>query len=275
MTAISRGFPRHIALPREHGAWILFLSPLIIGLALAPQWTPGTSVLILTAVAAFLIREPASVLVKIWAGRRSRADLAPALRYFALYGLVVVLGLVALVRMGYGFVLHLAVPGLLVFAWHMYLVYRRQERRQLGAEVVGVGVLSLTAPALVWISHGKYEPYYWWLWLLIWLQEAASVVFAFLRLEQRTWRTLPPLSERLRAGAQAMAYATFNLLFVVLMGVLGYLSPWLWLAYVPQWVENIWGTLRPAIRWSAIHIGLRQTAVTVLFTVLFILTWGR
>ncbi len=273
MPAHKRRFPKHIALPQDHGAWFLFLSPLLIGLVLGGRWNVNTALFVLAALGAFLARQPASILVKALAGRRPRRDARPALRFLALYAALTAIGVGGLLLRGQTYILHLAAPGLLVFAWHLWLLSRRRERRQLGVELIGVGVLALSAPAAIWVAEGQYRPYEWWLWFLLWFEAAAAIVYAYLRLEQRGWSQVPPLAQRLRAGARALAYATFNLVAVYILGQSGLIPLGVVWAFAVQWAEVVWGALFPAVKRRPAYIGLRQGFVTILFTVLFIWAW--
>ena len=62
---------RQIALPQDHGSWVFLLSPLLIGL-FAGGWVSASAYLVLAAMAAFLIRQPVTMLVKIYSHRRPR-----------------------------------------------------------------------------------------------------------------------------------------------------------------------------------------------------------
>jgi hypothetical protein len=272
---------RHIALPGEHGAWVFLLSPLLMGLcagAASPDRTfslPGTLLLIAASLAAFLLRQPLSIAVKAYSGRRSRDDLPAARVWILIYAVVGLAGVIGLAALGFGYVLVLAVPAVPVFAWHLLLISRRAERRQLLVEVVGSGVLALIAPAAYWVARGAAgpEPAGWWLAALAWLQSAASIVYAYLRLQQRALRQVPPVPERLRMAAPALAFTTANLAGVAALAAAGWLPALLPLAYAVQWLETVWGALRPAVGVKPTRIGLRQLAVSVLFTLVFILAW--
>jgi hypothetical protein len=266
-------FRRYIALPTDHGSWVFLLCPLLIGLFAGGSWSPASFYLVIASLAAFLIRQPVTLIVKILSGRRNRRDLPAAWIWFGIYGLFGLLGLYGLVIHGFGFLFVLALPGIPVFMWHLYLVSRRAERRQIGVEIVASGVLALTAPAGLWVGEGAPDPRGWWLFVLVWLQSAASIVYAYLRLEQRQWNAIPGLAVRLRSGYRALLYTTFNLVGVTLLAVFGRLPPWLPLPFALQWLDTIWGTLTPAVGVKPTRIGLRQTIVSTLFTVLFILTW--
>ncbi len=275
MTAVSRTlfWKKHIALPQEHGSWVFLFSPLLIGLFAGGRWATASGYLVLAALAAFLFRQPLTVAVKVYSGRRARRDLAAAYFWMGVYGVVGLMGAAGIWREGFGSLAVLAVPAGLVLVWHLYLVSRRAERRQIGVEVVASGTLALAAPAAYWIGVGENDPLGWWLWLLTWLQSAASIVYAALRLEQRMWKEIPPLGERIRRGGRALLYTSFNLIAALALGAAGVLPAGVGLPFGLQWAETVWGTLRPAVGARPTRIGVRQLIVSTLFTILFILGW--
>lgn len=266
-------FRRHVALPSDHGSWVFLLSPLLIGLFAGGEWRAATFYLIVAAFAGFLIRQPATIAVKIYSKRRARRELPAAWFWMAVYTLVGLLALTGLVLDGFTYILILAVPGAPVFLWHLYLVSRRAERRQMAVELVASGVLALAAPAAYWVAAGTPDPTGWGLWALTWLQSAASIVYAYLRLEQRQWEQVPDLAVRIKRAQRSLLYTTFNLATVTALALTGWLPALLPLPYVLQWIESIWGALRPAVGVKPTRIGFRQLAVSSLFTLLFILTW--
>jgi hypothetical protein len=268
-------FRRHIAVPTDHGSWVFILSPLLIGLFAAGGWSIASLYLILAALAAFLIRQPITMAVKVYSGRRSRRDLPAAWFWIAAYGLIGLLALAGLIAQGYAYVLLLALAGGPVFAWHLYLVSRRSERRQLGVEIVATGALALAAPAAYWVGVERPDPLGWLLWALVWFQSSASIVYAYLRLEQRALREAPDMAARWSMGRRALLYTSFNLLAVIGLSASG-LLPWLLpIPYALQWGETLWGTLiRPAVATPPTVIGLRQLTISTLFTGLFIVAWN-
>jgi hypothetical protein len=266
-------FLRHVALPSDHGSWVFLLSPLLIGLFAGGNWSISSFYLIVTSLAAFLVRQPVTILVKVFSGRRQKRDLPAAWFWIGVYSLIGFLGLLGLVSQGFTFIFILALPGIPVFAWHLYLVSRRAERRQVGVEIVASGVLALAAPAGYWIGIGSPDPLGWLLFILTWLQSAASIVYAYLRLQQRELTQVADIQSRLQMGRRALIYTTFNLLLVSVLGMISLVSPLLFLPYALQWLETIYGTLVPALGKRPTRIGLRQLVVSSLFTLLFILTW--
>jgi hypothetical protein len=147
-------------------------------------------------------------------------------------------------------------------------------------EILATGALSLAAPAAFWIGVGSYDPIGWWLWILVWLQTAASIVYAYLRLEQRNLAKIPARGDLWTMGFRAFAYTTVNLAAVLALGIVTdalqgtfVLPRFLFLPYLVQWSETLWGIFHPAIGWKPTRIGIRQLIVSTLWTILFIVTW--
>jgi hypothetical protein len=266
-------FRKHIFLPQDHGSWVFILSPLLIGLFAGRTFNYASFNLVVAAMAAFLLRQPVTMAIKALSGRRPREDLPIARAWVVFYGAVIALSVLALVFEGFGYVLYLAVPAAPVFAWHLWLVSRREERRQAGVEIVATGVLSLAAPAAYWVGVSRYDPAGWWLWVLVWMQTAASIVYAYLRLEQREWKSIPNRWTRFRAGTRAYLYTSFNFAASLALSLLGALPGLIFIPYLVQWMETLWGVDHPAVGWKPTRIGIRQLIVSTIWTVLFILTW--
>jgi hypothetical protein len=264
---------RHIALPQDHGSWVFLLSPLLIGMFAGETWSAAGIWLVICAMAAFLIRQPVTIVTKVWSKRRSKGDLPAAHFWTTVYAVLGLVGYIGLYILDFGFLAILALPGIPVFIWHLWLVSRRSERRQLGVELVGSGVLALAAPAAYWAGVETIAPTGWMLWVLTWAQSAASIVHAYLRLEQRNLPPTQSLQNRLMLARRALLYTTFNLVFVALLGTFGMVSFTLTLPYLMQWGETLYGALRPASGARPTQVGIRQLIVSMLFTILFILAW--
>jgi hypothetical protein len=268
-------FKKQIALPQDHGSWVFILSPLLIGIFAGGKFNSATINLILAVMSAFLIRQPMTVIVKAVSGRRPKTDLPPARFWALIYGSIAALTLTALILDGFGYVLYLAVPGAPVFAWHLWLVSQRAERKQAGIEVVATGVLSLAAPAAYWVGLGHYDPLGWWLLLWAWLQSAASIVYAYLRLEQRELKPDQFKGQERSAlwkmGRRALLYTSFNLLLSLVLGLANIIPQFIFIPFLLQWLETIWGITHPSIGWKPVRIGMRQFMVSTLWIILFII----
>lgn len=244
------------------------LGPFIIGTAAAGGPTVLSLSLLLAVLSLFLIRQPIMVLVKVLTRRRHRRDAAPALFWTVVYSVLIGLTTTSLILSGFNQLLLLAIPTAPVFAWYLYLISKRKERGQRGFELVGAGVLALTAPAAYWVSGGNDNFLAWILWSLSWLQSTASIVHIYLRLEQRQLNTRPPVSARLQMGRRTIAYHLFNLAIVSLLAAQG-LIPWLIIAsFGLMLADSLEGILKPAIGVKPSIIGLRQLVSSSIFVIL-------
>lgn len=261
----NRIWKKHYALPSEHGAWIWWMGPFALGAAAAGRFTTDLFWLAIAALAAYLSRHPASILIKVRSGHRSKRDRVPALFWAGIYSLVAVAALVALLLAGHVRLLSLAVPGLLVFAWHLLLVRRRADRGQPGVEIVVAGVLSLTAPAAYWVAGGESDRVAWIIWGLSWFQSAASIVHVYLRLRHRKMDALPVDSWRM--GARSLAYHLFNLLGSAALVFIDWIPALVPVAYGLMLIDALEAVARPAIGARPTTIGLRQLAASSIFFV--------
>ncbi len=265
---------RNIAIPQDHGSWVFLFSPLLIGLFISGKFSCASILIVGSALAGFLLRQPVTAAVKCYSGRRSKLDLKSAWFWIIVYGILAGCAFLGLVQRGFGYLAYLAAAAVPVFIWHLYLVSRRSERKQIGVEVVGSGVLALAAPAAYWVGEGSPNPIGWLLFALAWLQSAASIVHAYMRLEQRKLKSLPEVSSLIQIGKRAILYTSFNLALGIILSVMKIIPLWLFMPYLLQWLETVQGVFRPAINWKPTAIGVRQLLVSTLFTVLFILLWN-
>ncbi len=273
LAPMRENFKKHIAIPQDHGSWVFILSPLLIGVFAGGKFTLSVLSLFVAAMSAFMLRQPMTVFVKALSGRRPKTDLPSARFWVLVYGITAALALLVLIAEGYIYLLYLALPGAPVFAWHLWLVSKRAERKQTGVEIIATGVLSLSAPAAYWTALGGYDPQGWQLWAWIWLQSAASVVYAYLRLEQRELKQIPARKDLWKMGNRALLYVSFNLAASAALGWTRIAPPLLFIPFLIQWLETAWGVFRPSVGWKPTRIGVRQLVVSVIWTILFIICW--
>ena len=259
---------RRFFLPTEHGAWIWWIGPFIIGIAAARLWTLDLAILFVAMLAAFLLRQPLTLFVKTYSGRRPQSDRSPALVWMGFYTLLALGAFIMLLDSGFGRLVWLLLPGIPVFTWHLILVSRRAERRKPGIEIVGAGVLALAAPASYWVASGTSTILAWALWAITWLQSAASIVLVYQRLQERTLDVSGGLSMRIHRASRSFAYHSFNLVIVLL--VWWFLEfPWMVVLASALMLLDALDSLRaPALVWKPTRIGLRQLFASSLFVVL-------
>lgn len=266
-------FLRRVAVPTEHGSWVFLFTPLLAGLFIGRAWNVDGLILSIAALAGFMARTPLTTLVKIASKRRPKSELPAAFFWLGVYGLIGLAALALMVSRGFGSLGWLALAGLPVFAWHLYLVARRRERKQASVEVVASGVLALSAPAAYWVGIGRPDPAGWLLWALLWLQAAASIVYAYMRLEQRVLKSMPSPEESRRMARRPLLYTGFNLVAALALALAGLVPLVSALAFSIQLGETLWGMRRPAVGYKPTAIGVRQMVVSILFTAVFIAGW--
>ena len=263
----------NIAIPQDHGSWVFILSPLLIGLFAGETFSFASIALVIAAMSGFLIRQPVTAAVKSISGRRPRNDIVTAGFWIFIYGLILIASVVWMFFLNQARVIYLALPALPIFAWHLFLVSRREERKQAGVEIIATGVLALSAPAAFWIGNNNFSSSGWIIWVLTWFQSAASIVYAYQRLKQKEWKTIPDIQTRITAGHRALAYTLFNLALALFLSIKDIIPHLVWLAYLVQVIETIWGTIHPAVGAKPVKIGVRQLFISIIYTVLFILFW--
>ena len=95
---------------------------------------------------------------------------------------------------------------------------------------------------------------------LCWMQSAVSIVYVYLRLEQREQTQGQERNGMWKMGQRATLYTSFNLASSLSLSLLAVLPSFIFIPFLLQWLE-------------AIRIGMRQLVVSTLWTVLFIFTW--
>jgi YwiC-like protein len=261
-------FRRQYAVPAEHGSWIWWIGPLLIGVAAAGRADRDLFWLAAGLLAGFLLRQPAIILVKALAGRRPKADVLPAAVWVVGYSVASLAAVIVLATLGHTRVLLFALPGGLVFVWHLGLVWRREERGQMGVEIVGAGVLALAAPAGYIVAGGSSDRTAWLLWVLCWLQTAASILLVYHRLAERRLSEPQPLALRILKARRAFLYHVFNLVIATALALAGWIHGLWCVGFGVMLADLIVAILRPATGARPSQIGLRQLASSTAFTLL-------
>jgi len=269
MSGVRRKKQIPFAIPNEHGIWALWISPFLIGWGVAGASTAVTLWTFLAILSGFLARHPLIILVKVRAGRRSRDDLQPALIWTLGYSLTATIFAVLIARSGAALLLLLLIPALVLLGWHLILVYRRRER-QMPIELVGSGILALAAPAAHVASSG------WWtttalaLWAFTWGYAIVSIVYVYLRLDQRRMTREPDRQDKIVMGRPAMQIAAAMLLLITAGTYLKALPRFAPLPFLITQFQVIAGSLRPVMQVRPARIGFAQVGAYILFTLLTI-----
>jgi hypothetical protein len=207
--------------PSEHGSWSLMIIPFIIGAGVAAlEAVPGAAgALALTfaaAMAVFLARQPAALLLRIRRGRGRRADAPAAWFWLALLGLIAAAAGAGLLALGRWPVLWLAVPAAGVLALTQALTVWKGPRL-LAAELIGVAGLALAAPAAHIAGTGVLSGQSWLVWAVSAAHSVTSVLYVRLRIDEQHRRATT------RQALWVIAAHTLSLLAVTGAMLLGWL----------------------------------------------------
>lgn len=282
----GRLWKRRYVVPTEHGSWALWLGPFVIGLALGGSLGGGVAALFTGALAGFLLHQPAQVAVKALSERGPRSDLLPALVWAGALSVVAALAVPCLLAHHHPRVLLFVAPGVLLFAWHLVLVARKDERRQRGMLLILSAALALAAPAAYVVAHGADLRTPWVLAVLCWLHSATNIATVYVRFEQRRVPArgpgAPPASTvpDAQGTAPARQMLAWHLLALAAAGasaLLGLAPPLVPLAFLLPAADALRiagpGARPPPHALTPRRIGLHQLAVDAAFTALFVLLW--
>ncbi|MFN3429806.1 MAG: YwiC-like family protein [Candidatus Sericytochromatia bacterium] len=252
-------------LPREHGAWVMLITPLAIGLAGISPFSPGAAALLVLAVAAaFLAQNAASVLIKPRAPQSTLAWLLVFTAVLAAAGL-------GLLAMGAWSLLWLALPAAALFLLHVRLLKgpaaQRLDRTAWG-ELLACGALTLTGPAAAVVARGTLDATALALWLACLVAFASGVFHVNMRLDAVKVRQAfdGPTRWRLGKGLVAFHLAMSAALALAIALVPG---PAAWMAlaaYAPFVGRAGWSFVKleqgvPSFK----AIGIRETVLTTWF----------
>ncbi|HNM38338.1 MAG TPA: hypothetical protein PKI33_14815, partial [Anaerolineales bacterium] len=76
-----------------------------------------------------------------------------------------------------------------------------------------------------------------------------------------------------KMGSRALLYTSFNVILSASLGISALVPLFIFIPFLVQWLETIWGITHPSVGWKPIQIGMRQLVVSVLWTALFIVFW--
>jgi hypothetical protein len=165
-------------------------------------------------MALFLMRQPATIWLRVRQGRGRKADGPVVARLTLGLGGLALLCLLGLLALGLLDLLWLALPvTALLVAYVLAALGRQTSTRTLWMELVGAAGLALTAPAAYIAAAGHVAATAWWLWGLMALQNVVGVFYVRLRLadtHQRSSSRWPMLAAHGVALAAVLVAGAFQ-----------------------------------------------------------------
>jgi hypothetical protein len=261
-------------LPKEHGSWAMLITPLLLGLVIAPAWHGRALILVVAALGFFLLRQPLALWVKT--RKRATTDKVYLWRWIAIYsGLTVLSGAWLVLAQGLWWLVAMGFLGMVLLLCHLWLVSRRQEMSLVG-ELMGVAGLALGAPMAYYAASGHLDRGAAILWLINFLYFGGTVFYIKLKVRQQPRLPTPErVSERLVKAKACLAYQTAALTLMIALVTLQWAPLLTPLAFVPVTIKMVYG----AWRWqdkrtlSLVRLGVSEIFHAIAFTGLVVLVF--
>jgi hypothetical protein len=241
----SRGFFRkRLIMPAEHGSWSWLLVPYFVGVLVAGRWNATAWLVLSGGLAAFLMRQPATVAMRARTGRGRKADGGPAIAWTIFLGVIALASLTGLLIMGRVELLWLLIPLAIVLV--LYLLASRQRQasvRSLWMELVGAIGLATTAPAAYIAATGHLDNLAWVLWALMAGQNGLGVLYVRLRIADtrgRIKKRMPTVwAHGLLLAITAVAVLLGAVPWLAVVPFAGFLARAIWAAMRVRPIANI------------------------------------
>lgn len=251
-------FRKALILPAEHGSWSWLLVPFLAGIAVARRLDAALLLVLSGALAAFLLRQPATAWLRIRRSRGRRSDEGLALGWTVGLGLVAFLCLAGLLALGHTPLLWLLPPVVVMLALYLALARRhRAQVRNLWLELAGAVALAATAPAAYVTATGLLDTIAWSLWLVMGLQNGLGVLYVRQRLSDTKPKHEP--LPRLMLGAHLS-----GLLLVAVLVVAAFLPPLVLLPFAALALRAVYYMLRPRPLESIRRFGFTEVGVELI-----------
>jgi len=258
-----------IRLPGEHGAWGILLVPMVASALLAQgEWFPFALVAI-AALGLFVLRSSFE--------QHNRFHSLCTVDHLLLALLTLASCGALIFYYGRTQLIYLAAVGSALFALHAWLLRRhrpdRGEKRSLAGELVGVLLLTLTAPA-AWIAQrGTLDISGAKVWLLNVLFFAGGVLYVKYRVRGLlAHRKFGSVRERAAFAWPVVAYHFLLLFFLLALIGLDWLSLGVLAAFVPGIVRAHGLLLHLGRKFPIKQLGWAEVGHAVLFAALLCLS---
>lgn len=258
-------------LPREHGAWAMFVVPLLVGIGASGKWNVNLPLLALTVSGFFLLRYPLMLAVKSRAFDTRREVLRWSLIYTAL---TAISGGWLLLASQLWLLLPIGALGLVTLVIYLLLATRRAEMSTAG-EWLGVAGLALGAPAAYLVATRVLDTTAVVVYLLNVLFFGGTVLYIKFKVREQS-RTVTLTSkwfQKLWAGRATILYHTLVLIAVVLLAANGIVPALVVAAFALPMCKVVQGVLTRPSRLNIPRLGLIELVITATFTFIVLVAY--
>ncbi|NQU66639.1 MAG: YwiC-like family protein [Candidatus Marinimicrobia bacterium] len=253
-------------IPREHGAWAMWVAPLILGIIFSGI-TLNAIVFLIAALLLFMAYSPLSMLMK---SSRNRDEYLQAVviagLLFCIPGvylalscfspLLLILGIVCFVLLG----IHLGTQ-------------RFRKNMTLPVHMLGIIGLTMTAPIVYLLNTGNFDSTAGWLWAINFFYFSTTTFYIRLRIRiQSRLSGFVTIAEKLRMGAPAILSALLPTGIFIIAG-----RPDLAIPFIPGILKAFWGSVffQPGKKSKPVVLGVTEIVFTLVFMALTVLVWTK
>lgn len=263
-------------LPREHGAWAMFIVPLVVGLAIGARRNQldgciTTLLFVLAAFGFFLVRYPLMLLIKT---RHSNAE-GNVLLWSGIYGAVAFVGGVAALILTQ--VWELVIIGLIgggLLGIHLWLAARRQEMSVVGQWSAIAGA-TLAAPGAYLLYAHRFDTTAAMLYVLSFLFFGGTVYYIKFKVREQLRVTTDASNAwtRLWAARAPILYSLVAIFLVALFAMIGWVSASAIVAMLVPLPKVLIGALERPVRVSLPRLGIIEIGHSIIFALVMIWVW--
>ena len=236
-------FRKQLILPTEHGSWSWLLVPFFVGTAVVQTFSLPVWLVLIGGLAFFLLRQPATVWLRVRQGRGRQSDGPLALRLLLLLIILLLLCGIGLLLLDRLIMLWLLLPFVTLMAFYLLASRSRQTTRSLKMELVGAAGLALMAPATMLAAVGRIDLTVWLLWGLLAAQNVLGVFYVRQRIadtHKRPFNKKPLLWSHLSGMILVGGTAVAGLIpWLAVVPFVGLLLRAVWASQQPRPIRHI------------------------------------
>ncbi len=245
-------------IPREHGAWAMWIVPMLSG-AIATRFSGWFFDFFLAFALLYIVHHPIVRIVK----RKKTPDWSEFRQVAGLALPAFLMGVAPVVLAGRVWLIVFGVAELVLFTLSVKNFLDREQRSFIN-ELAIVAALTLTAPAAYYVVSGELNSRAAELFLVNFLFFGSSVFYVKMRIEflksKGKWE-----GEAKKALAMSLVYHLFLVAILIWAAALNLLNPWLLLGFIPMLVQVIGGTLSAKTKMSFSRLGVALVFESVVF----------
>ncbi len=258
-------------LPREHGAWAMFVAPLLVGIGAAGKITLDLVLLSVTVFGFFLLRYPLMLVIK----SRPGSARTVAWRWAAFYAAVTALaGTMLMAQTRLWLLVPMGLLGFISLSIYLWHAARRAEMSAL-SEWVGIAGLALGAPGAFVVATHQLNSTAWGLYLLNVLYFGGTVFYVKFRVREqpRLLKAGADWRSRLWAGRVALLYHLLAIAAVLVFAALHLVPALVLAAFALPMCKVIGGIFSPATRVNIRRLGFIEVGLTTLFAIVVLIAY--